>query len=98
MKKQKTDVRKSITRALCGAALLSVASFQVHADSFASGLSDTAFSFGGEFGGGKGRGPHSPPAVPEPEAWLLMLVGVGIVGYSLRGRNKTLRLGDSAAA
>jgi hypothetical protein len=34
--------------------------------------------------------PGSPPPVPEPATWALMLVGFGVVGYTMRRRRKTI--------
>jgi hypothetical protein len=33
------------------------------------------------------------PAVPEPGTWLMMLLGFGAIGYSMRRRKATVRLG-----
>jgi hypothetical protein len=41
---------------------------------------------GGGGGGGGGGGPATPAAVPEPSAWSVMLLGLGVAGLVLRRR------------
>ena len=49
---------------------------------------------GGGGGGGGGENPPPPPppppvsAVPEPESWLMMILGMGLCGAALRRRRK----------
>lgn len=31
--------------------------------------------------------PTPPPAVPEPDTWLMMVLGFGVIGWSVRRRN-----------
>jgi hypothetical protein len=46
---------------------------------------------GGPGGGGTVDGstpPLVPPAVPEPDTWAMMMLGMGLCGYALRRRNR----------
>ncbi len=40
------------------------------------------------FSTGGGRGGPTPPAVPEPSTWTLMLVGFGLAGATMRRRRR----------
>jgi len=54
-------------------------------------------SFKGVASGGSGLMPNiygtffSVTAVPEPDTWLMLLVGAGLVGFQLRRKQKVLR-------
>ena len=63
--------------------------------------------FGGSpsIGGGGGVGPVTPPnnqpvisAVPEPSTWALMLMGFGVIGWSLRRVQRQQELPDGELA
>ena len=47
---------------------------------------------GGGGGGGGGNPPPPPPisAVPEPDSWAMMILGMGLAGAALRRRRKML--------
>ena len=47
-----------------------------------SGTGGTITVGGGSSGGGSGH--VNPPAVPEPEEYVMMLVGAALVGYRVR--------------
>ena len=46
----------------------------------------TALLFG--LPGGSGAGSFSVSVVPEVETWVMLLIGVGLIGYQLRRKNK----------
>lgn len=49
---------------------------------------------GGAPGGGPpGGGPPTSPAVPEPDVWVMMLIGVAAIGGALRARRRQSVLG-----
>lgn len=48
------------------------------------------------FGGGGGTvtppvNPGTPGAVPEPDTWMLMILGIGMIGMALRARGSAVR-------
>lgn len=58
----------------------------------AGGHSITGTALLSPFGGGAGFFVVQESAVPEPGVWLMLLVGFGFVGASLRRRRQTIRV------
>ena len=50
-------------------------------------------SGGGGGGGGGGGTPPPVAAVPEPDTWIMMLIGMAMCGAALRRRKRAVRMG-----
>ena len=62
-----------------------------------------AFSYGGNNAGGGTRFgsievPSLTSAVPEPGVWMMLLAGIGMIGFALRRQRKNVSHGFDAAA